>query len=40
MMLVEAFAGEICDALPAEALGERVREMFLERLAKAGGVSQ
>jgi Fe-S cluster assembly protein SufD len=36
LMLVQAFAAQITDALPDEALGERVREMFLERLAKSG----
>ncbi|MEE2664654.1 MAG: Fe-S cluster assembly protein SufD [Myxococcota bacterium] len=35
LILIQAFAAEISDALPAEALGERVREMFLQRLAGA-----
>ena len=33
LMLIQAFAAEISDALPAEAIGDRVREMFLQRLA-------
>ena len=35
-MLIQAFAAEISDALPSEALGERVREMFLQRLDGVG----
>ncbi len=34
-LLIQGFAAQITDALPAEALGERVREMFLQRLAGA-----
>ena len=36
LLLVQGFAAEVTDALPAEALGERVREMFLEHLAQSG----
>ena len=32
-MLTQGFAAEITDGLPVAALGERVRELFLERLA-------
>jgi Fe-S cluster assembly protein SufD len=36
LMLIQGFGAEITDALPAEALGEHVREMFLQRLEGAG----
>jgi Fe-S cluster assembly protein SufD len=35
-MMIQGFAAEITDALPAPALGERVRELFLQRLTGTG----
>ena len=35
LILVQGFAAQVTEQLPTEALGERVREMFLERLARS-----